>query len=433
MPQFTIASKRDGLELTKNQIFDFIDGVTKGTWESYQTSALLMAIYLKGMTLQETAWLTEAMLHSGDVLTFPDVSQRKIDKHSTGGVGDKISLHLAPMVAACGITVPMVSGRGLGHSGGTLDKLESIPGFNVNLSNHEFKALIASTGLAIMGQTKNLAPADKTLYALRDVTATVESIPLICASILSKKLAEGIDGLVLDVKHGAGAFMKTEEAALELASYLSGVAELLGKPTTVVLTAMDEPLGHCIGNSLEVIESVAFLKGEPAAQDLTEVTYALGAEMLLLGGIAKTKEDAIALLENSISSGRALEKWEEMVLSQHGDLHAPYAIAPYKAEVIIGVEGYIAGIDAYKTALLALELGAGRKKVTDQVDHSVGIQLMRKVGDYTHKGDVVAIIYAATQEQADESAKQLAALMLVQETEPEVKSSITRILQAKTK
>ncbi|MGA2691221.1 MAG: thymidine phosphorylase, partial [Opitutaceae bacterium] len=310
-----IARKRDGAELGREEIRAFVRGATDGSWADYQLSALLMAIYLRGMTQRETQLLTEAMLHSGTVADLSNVPARKADKHSTGGVGDKVSLHLAPMVAACGVAVPMISGRGLGHTGGTLDKLESIPGFRAGLSIEEYRKQVAEIGLCLIGQTAELAPADCRLYALRDVTATVECIPLICASILSKKLASGIDVLVLDVKFGRGAFMKDKARARELAVAITTVAKAMGKPTRAVLTSMDEPLGHGVGNALEVSESIGCLKGE-GSRDLMEVTFAIGVQMLLLAGAAKDDAGAKAKLAQSISSGAALRKFREMVSAQ---------------------------------------------------------------------------------------------------------------------
>jgi pyrimidine-nucleoside phosphorylase len=317
-PQHVIARKRDGGELSREEIGFFVKGAVDGSWADYQLSALLMAIFLKGMTARETAMLTEAMLGSGITADLSAVRQRKADKHSTGGVGDKVSLHLAPMVAACGVAVPMVSGRGLGHTGGTLDKLESIPGFRVGLSIADYARQVGEIGLCLIGQTAELAPADRKLYGLRDVTATVECIPLICASILSKKLAEGIDVLVLDVKFGRGAFMADKARARELAVAITTVAKAMGKPTRAVMTAMDEPLGHAVGNALEVAESIGCLKGQGAA-DLMEVTTVLGAHMLVLAGAAKDTGEARTRLEEGVASGAALGKFRAMVAAQGGD------------------------------------------------------------------------------------------------------------------
>lgn len=317
-PQHVIARKRDGLELEQDQIEAFVRGATDGSWADYQLSALLMAIFLRGLSTRETQILTGAMMRSGTIADLSSVHLPKADKHSTGGVGDKVSIHLAPMVAACGVGVPMVSGRGLGHTGGTVDKLESIPGFKVNLSIAQYRDQLKKIGLSLISQTAELAPADRKLYALRDVTATVESIPLICASILSKKLAEGIDVLVLDVKHGRGAFMKDKARARELALTLTAVARSMGKPARAVLTSMDEPLGRTVGNALEIVECVDCLKGA-GPPDLMEVTWALGEQMLVLAGAAKTVPEARSRLEGALSSGAALAKFRELVAAQGGD------------------------------------------------------------------------------------------------------------------
>ena len=306
-PQHIIARKRDGHALTRDEIQAFVRGATDGSWADYQLSALLMAIFLRGMTPEETAHYTDAMMRSGIVADLSSVPGIKVDKHSTGGVGDKVSILLAPMVVACGVPVPMISGRGLGHSGGTLDKLESIPGFRTDLSLDAYRAQVARIGCALIGQTKDLAPSDKKLYALRDVTATVECIPLICGSILSKKLAEGIDALVLDVKFGRGAFMKTKAEARKLAEALVAVGKAGGKQVRALLTAMDQPLGRTVGNALEVAESIACLRGDGPA-DLMEVTYALGAHMLILGGVAKTEAEAKTKLHRVVADGSALDK-----------------------------------------------------------------------------------------------------------------------------
>ena len=404
-PQHIIARKRDGLALTREEIAAFVRGATDGSWADYQLSAMLMAVVLRGMNAQETANYTEAMMRSGVVADLATVKLPKADKHSTGGVGDKVSLHLAPMIAACGVAVPMISGRGLGHTGGTLDKLESIPGFNVNLSIDAYRAQLEKIGLALIGQTVDLAPADKKLYALRDVTATVESIPLICGSILSKKLAEGIDVLVLDVKFGRGAFMKDKTKARELALALVSVATAMGKPTRAVLTAMEEPLGHTVGNALEVAESIACLRGEGPA-DVMEVTYALGEQMLLLAKVAATKAEARAKLEASIASGAALEKIRELVAAQGGDARvlegaggvARLPQAKFKGALVAERNGFVTGVDALGVALAALRLGAGRVKAEDTIDHAVGFSELVKVGARVTAGDVLAMIHANDEE-----------------------------------
>ena len=397
-PQHIIAKKRDGGVLTGDEIRAFVAGATDGSWADYQLSALLMAIFLRGMNREEMSAYTEAMMHSGVVADLSALSMPKADKHSTGGVGDKVSLHLAPMIAACGVAVPMISGRGLGHSGGTLDKLEAIPGFNVNLSLEDYRAQLDRVGVALIGQTKELAPADKKLYALRDVTATVECIPLICGSILSKKLAEGIDVLVLDVKFGRGAFMKDETAARELAEALVSTATAMNKPTREIMTAMDQPLGRAVGNALEVAESIACLRGEGPA-DTMEVTFALAEQMLLLAKVADTKEEARAKLEKSISSGAALAKFRDLVAAQGGDANvvddpAQLPQAKHKVAITAAQSGYVAEVDAMEVALAALRLGAGRAKAEDAIDPAVGVSDLVKVGERVEADSRLCTIHA---------------------------------------
>ena len=412
-PQHIIAKKRDGLALSREEIAAFVQGATDGSWADYQLSALLMAIYLRGMTPAETALYTEAMMHSGVVADLSSVKYPKADKHSTGGVGDKVSLHLAPMVAACGVAVPMISGRGLGHTGGTLDKLESIPGFRVNLTMTEYRTELEKIGLSLIGQTAELAPSDKKLYALRDVTATVECIPLICGSILAKKLAEGIDVLVLDVKFGRGAFMKEKSQARELALALVSVATAMGKPTRALLTAMDQPLGRAVGNALEVAESIECLKGRGPA-DTMEVTYALAEQMLVLAGVAQSATEARAALARSISSGAALEKFRAMIASQGGDTRVvdePERLpqAKFKIALTATRSGFVQDVDAMGVALAALRLGAGRVKAADGVDHAVGFSELVKVGEPVAAGATLGVIHAN-----DADALAAAQLMLAQ-------------------
>lgn len=397
-PQHIIAKKRDGEVLSREEIGAFVRGATDGSWADYQLSALLMAIYLRGMTPEETALYTEAMMNSGAVADLRSVKLPKADKHSTGGVGDKVSLHLAPMVAACGVAVPMISGRGLGHTGGTLDKLESIPGFRVNLSMAEYRAELEQIGLSLIGQTAELAPSDKKLYALRDVTATVECIPLICGSILAKKLAEGIDVLVLDVKFGRGAFMKDKAKARELAQALVSVATAMGKPTRAVMTAMEQPLGRNVGNALEVIESIECLEGRGPA-DTMEVTYALAEQMLVLAGVAQTAAEARVALERSVSSGAALGKLRAMITAQGGDARVvdePERLPQAKFKVALAAPraGFVQDVDAMGVALAALRLGAGRVKAADGVDHAVGVSDLVKVGELVVAGGPLCVIHA---------------------------------------
>ncbi len=397
-PQHVIARKRDGAELVREEIEAFARGATDGSWADYQLSAFLMACYLRGLTPRETGFLTEAMLRSGVVVDLSEIPARKADKHSTGGVGDKVSLHLAPMVAACGVAVPMISGRGLGHTGGTLDKLESIPGFRVGLSIPEYRAQLGRIGLSLIGQTAELAPADRKLYALRDVTATVECIPLICASILSKKLAEGIDVLVLDVKFGRGAFMKDRARALELAQTLTTVSKAMGKPARALLTSMEEPLGHAVGNAVEVEESIAFLRGA-SSRDLSEVTYALGEQMLLLAGTARDLADARARLKAGIDSGAALSKFRAMVEAQGGDprvVDDPLRLPQASLRRALGSprSGFVQDVDPMGVALAALRLGAGRARAEDPVDPAVGVTSLVKVGDRVAEGGALCQVLA---------------------------------------
>ncbi len=397
-PSSIIARKRDGYALARDEIIAFVGGATDGSWADYQLAAMLMAIFLRGMNAEETAWYTDAMMRSGTVADLSGIPGLKVDKHSTGGVGDKISLPLAPLVAACGVPVPMISGRGLGFSGGTLDKLESIPGFRTALSLDEFRAQVARVGCALIGQTRDLAPADRKLYALRDVTATVECVPLICGSILSKKLAEGIDALVLDVKFGRGAFMPDLTAARELASTLVRVGRASGKRVRALLTRMDQPLGRAVGNALEVAESIACLRGAGPA-DVMEVTRALGSHMLVLGGVAAMEADALARLDAALRSGAAFAKFREIVAAQGGDVRViddpsllPRAkfIEPWPA----ARTGFVAAVDARAVALAAVRLGAGRSRTEDVIDPAVGIAGLAKVGERVAAGQSLAEVHA---------------------------------------
>jgi pyrimidine-nucleoside phosphorylase len=392
-----IHRKRDGHSIPAEELAALVDGFTRGEIPEYQMSAFCMAVFFRGMDGAEVRALTEAMLRSGDVLDLSAIPGAKIDKHSTGGVGDKVSLALAPLAAACGVKVPMISGRGLGHTGGTLDKLEAIPGFRVDLPVEEFTRLVRDVGACLIGQTARLAPADKKLYALRDVTATVESIPLIAASIMSKKLAEGIDGLVLDVKVGSGAFMKTREDARALAAVLCGIGRSMGKKVTALLTAMDQPLGRAVGNALEVAEVVALLQGGGPA-DLRECTVELTAEMLLLAGAAPDAAAARAAVEGAIADGRGLEAFERIVAAQGGDARAirelsrlPRAAGTYP--VPAPADGVVVEIDTEAVGLAAVALGAGRARVEDPVDPAVGILVERKLGDRVSRGEPLCLVH----------------------------------------
>ena len=398
-PQHVIARKRDGRVLANEEIAAFVRGATDGSWEDYQLTAMLMAIYLNGMTAEETAAYTQAMMNSGVVADLSRIRGIKVDKHSTGGVGDKVSLPLAAMVVACGVPVPMISGRGLGHTGGTLDKLESIPGFNVNLSLEAYQKQIAEIGCALIGQTADLAPSDKKLYALRDVTATVECVPLICGSIMCKKLAEGIDGLVLDVKFGRGAFMKDIEKARILAAAMVEIGRAMGKDVRALLTTMDQPLGRAVGNAVEVAESIACLRGEGPA-DLMEVTYALGVEMLLIGQVAQDANEAQAMLEGVVQSGAALNVFRKIIAAQGGDARVcddPDGLLPRAAQRVplqSPKAGIVQDVDAMAVALAALRLGAGRSRAEDPVDHAVGITDLVKVGEAVEIGQPLCVIHA---------------------------------------
>jgi pyrimidine-nucleoside phosphorylase len=385
-----ILSKRDGRPLTRQEIGFFVDGVTAGTLPDYQASALLMAILLRGMTAEETALLTDAMVHSGVRVDLRDIPGVKVDKHSTGGVGDKTSLILAPLAAACGVPVPMMSGRGLGHTGGTLDKLEAIPGFRVNLSLEEMKAALSTIGCAMIGQTAQIAPADRKLYALRDVTGTVESIPLISASIMSKKIAEGIDALVLDVKTGSGAFMKTEADSRRLAESLVAIGNASGVQTEAIITAMESPLGRAVGNAVEVIECLEVLKGG-GPQDLIDVSVELTARMLVLGRVADDLPAATQTVRRAIASGAGLERFRQIIELQGGDPRVvdDYQRLPHVADrhiVTAGRDGFVTALNAELVGRASVALGAGRDRVEDPVDPAVGIMVIAKPGEAVRAG-----------------------------------------------
>lgn len=397
-PVDVIRKKRDGFALSPDEIGSFVRAAATGQdWEPYQLTALLMAIVWRGMTPDEIATLTRLMADSGKRLNLADIPGPKVDKHSTGGVGDKTSLILAPLVAACGANVPMMSGRGLGNTGGTLDKLESIPGFRVNLSEAEFREALRKTRVGMIGQTADVAPADKTLYALRDVTATVECVPLITASILSKKLAEGIDSLVMDVKCGRGAFMKTRDEARTLAQSLVRVAKLNGLHCEALITAMDCPLGRAVGNSLEVIESIETLKGN-GPDDLTELSVILAAGMVRLAGLAATDAEAESKVRTALSSGKGLEVFRAMVEQQGGDPrvvddYSRLPAAPKVYELKSEQSGFVADLDADELGIASMVLGGGRMKASDSVDRAVGIVVRAKPGEEIRAGNSVLSIH----------------------------------------
>ena len=405
-----IRKKRDGGELSRQEIEALVSAYTRGDIPDYQVSAWLMAVVLRGMSRPETAALTDAMLRSGEVLDLSSLAPKKVDKHSTGGVGDKTSLVLAPLAAAAGVAVPMISGRGLGHTGGTLDKLEAIPGFNVNLSVSDFRRILETCGCAMIGQTAEIAPADRKLYALRDVTGTVESPYLICASIMSKKLAEGIDALVLDVKTGSGAFMKSEKDAAFLAELMVETGERMGKQVVALITDMDRPLGNMIGNALEVIEAIEVLRGA-GPEDLRELCLHLAGWMLHLGGVSNTVAEGKQISAQLISSGKALDRFRQMVELQGGDARAiddPHKLpkARHTMQVSIKKAGYIASMQCEQIGTACVILGGGRERKEDSVDPSVGIVLHKKVDDRVDAGEPLATIHYNDEAKA-ERAKRL--------------------------
>ncbi|MHC8516511.1 pyrimidine-nucleoside phosphorylase [Sporosarcina sp. ITBMC105] len=393
-----IEKKRDGEELSKEEIAFFIDGYTNETIPDYQVSALLMAIYFNGMTAEEQGHLTLAMVQSGDQIDLSAINGIKVDKHSTGGVGDTTTLILAPLVAACGVPVAKMSGRGLGHTGGTLDKLEAIEGFHIELTEEQFVKQVNELKLAVIGQSGNLTPADKKLYALRDVTATVNSIPLIASSIMSKKIAAGANAIVLDVKTGDGAFMKTIEDAEALANSMVAIGEQVGRHTMAVISDMSQPLGYAIGNALEVKEAIDTLQGE-GPEDLTELCYVLGSKMIVAGGKAESEEEARQMLEAVIQDGSALELFGRMIEEQGGDskiIHDPslLAQADFQIEVPAPKSGTISQMDADDIGVAAMMLGAGRATKEDTIDLAVGIVLTKKIGDAVVEGEPLAIIHS---------------------------------------
>jgi pyrimidine-nucleoside phosphorylase len=391
-PALIIAKKRDGLALSHEEIAAFVEGFSRGKIPDYQMAALAMATYLRGMTTEETAALTDAMLLSGERLQWRAGGSPKVDKHSTGGIGDKTSLILAPLLACCGLTVPMISGRGLGATGGTLDKLEAIPGFRTNLSLAEIHEITERVGCVISGASAEIAPADKKLYALRDVTATVPSIPLITASIMSKKLAESLDALVLDVKFGSGAFMKSIDDARKLAHSLVETGRRMGVKTTALLTDMNQPLGRMAGNLVEVHEAIATLEGR-GPSDLWECTRELGVELLLMTGRANSRPSAQQMLEAEISSGRALAKFREMVAAQGGNLDR--LPLPGEAHRIgLNWAGYVHSIDTEWLGIAIIELGGGRKVMSDEIDHSVGLEMLVRIGDRIEAAQPVIRVFS---------------------------------------
>jgi pyrimidine-nucleoside phosphorylase len=425
-PQDVIRKKRDGESLTTEEITFFIEGVTQGTIADYQTSALLMAIYLNGMNDAEQEALTQAMLHSGNTLDFSDIAKPKADKHSTGGVGDKTSLLIAPMVAACGVCVPMISGRGLGHTGGTLDKLESIPGYRVDLSAGEFERVLQDVGYAMSGQTAELAPADKKMYALRDATSTVEAIPLIVASIISKKGAAGLDAMVIDVKVGSGAFMREEDRAKALAHALVRTGNSCGIRTRALLTDMNQPLGRAVGNSLEVKECVELLRGEgdEGARPVMELSLELSAHMLVLSHVDDSLESARVRLERIVDSGAALECFRKSVEAQGGDPRVcddPEKILPLVTEsfkVESARSGFVTQVNTTEIGHAIAAIGGGRVRIDDTIDPSVGFIVEARIGDPIGADKLLGTVYCRDESKAREAATRIQAAYEIEDQPP---------------
>lgn len=425
-----IAKKRDKKELSKEEIEYFIKNYTNGNVTDYQAAALVMAIYLNGMTKEETTYLTIAMANSGDVLDLSELGI-VVDKHSTGGVGDKITIILMPIMAALGVVVAKMSGRGLGFTGGTADKLESIPGYKTNISEEEFRKNVKEIGISLITQTVNLAPADKKLYALRDTISCTDSIPLIASSIMSKKIAAGANKVVLDVTCGSGAFMKNKEEAVKLSNVMKQIGELAGKETICIITNMNEPLGNAVGNSLEMIETINSLKGN-MPEDVKQVVFELGSYILKLAGKGKNIEENKIKIENCINSGKAYKKFIELVQRQGGDISycentEKFEKARYQ-ESITFEEGYISKIDAERIGKIACYLGAGRIKKEDKIDMSAGIKINKKVGDYTKKEDIVATLYSNSKEKIEEAKEMIKQAIIITDKQVEKEKMILGII-----
>ena len=429
-----IRKKRDSGEHSRDEIDFLISGYTRGEIPDYQMSAWLMATWIRGLSRAETAALTEAMLHSGEVVSFPEIAGKKVDKHSTGGVGDKTSLILAPIVAAGGLHVPMISGRGLGHTGGTLDKLEAIPGFNSALTLAGFRRVLGECGMALIGQTAEIAPADKKIYALRDVTSTVENVGLICASIMSKKLAEGIDALVLDVKTGSGAFIEKEEDSVRLAELMVETAQRMGKKAVALITDMDQPLGRLAGHSHEVIESLEVLKGRGAA-DLRDLSRELSAWMLYLGERTKSVDEGRKLAQKLLASGEALEKFHRGIALQGGDARVvdDYSILPQaknRAEVKSTTSGFLAATNCMEFGVALAMLGGGREKKEDKIDPGVGLEFHKRIGDRVSAGETLVTIFYNSDTKLAEAKQRIQESFSITSQRPEPKKLIRRLVGA---
>jgi len=433
LPYELIEKKQHGNELTEQEIQYFVRGFTSGEIPDYQMSAFLMAVYFQGFSDVETTALVDTMLHSGSTIDLTDLSGYKVDKHSTGGVGDKVSLILAPLVAAAGVKVPMISGRGLGHTGGTLDKLEAIPGFNTEYTLQEFRQQVDDIDVCIMSQNDNIVPADKKMYALRDVTSTVRSIPLICASIMSKKIAEGINGLVLDVKTGLGAFIPEYEQTKALAQRLVAIGREFDLDITAVITDMNQPLGNRIGNWSEVVESVEALQGK-GPNDLMELTIELCAHMILMAEEADSIDEAKETLNDLIDSGKALDKFYEFVEAQHGDVSAvqnleKYPKSQYTREVKAAQDGIVQSIDSYRLGMTSVSLGAGRQQMDDVIDPKAGITLYKKIGDTVKTGEVIAEFYTDKESVLESAAGKIQTSFEIGENEVDPPELIHEIIE----
>ncbi|HUF04892.1 MAG TPA: thymidine phosphorylase [Aridibacter sp.] len=436
-PQDIIARKRDGGRLNEAEIRAFIDGVTDGSWADYQITALIMAMFLNELDFEEQSLITRAMLYSGEVLEFPDIDRPIADKHSTGGVGDKTSLLVAPMAAACGLAVPMISGRGLGHTGGTLDKLESIPGYTVDLPVEDFKRIVKECGFAMSGQTARIAPADKRIYALRDATATVPTIPLIVASIMSKKLAEGLEALVLDVKTGNGAFMKDLDSARRLAGEMVRTGEAFGVRTRALITNMGRPLGRYVGNICEVYESLKIMRGEadPLMEPAIELSSELASHMLVLGGLAPSHDEAREKIDEALASGSVFEKFSRNIELQNGD--ASICDDPEKliakglveGEVKAPISGFVTEIDTLAVGNVVNEIGGGRAKAEDGIDHSVGLRSETTTGDRVSKGDTLAVVFCRDEITAKNAVQKLQAAYRIADDPNESSDLILEVIQ----
>ncbi len=430
-----IEKKKKGGILTKEEIKFLVDSLMDGTAHDYQISAWLMAVYFKSLTEEETAYLTEAMINSGEVVDLGELTDSTVDKHSTGGVGDKVTITLIPLLAAAGVPVAKLSGRGLGHTGGTIDKLESIPGFNTQLTISDLIEQVKKINVAIGAQTQNLTPADGKLYALRDVTATVDSMPLIASSVVSKKIASGAKNIILDVKYGSGAFMKTPEDAVELSKLMVNIGKILNKSITAVITSMEEPLGRAVGNSLEIIESIEFLKGNIKTGDVADLTYSFASIALLQLGLFESQQEAKEHLRELVESGKALEKFRELIKAQNGnpdiiDNYDLFDLPSYKIECESKKNGYVHNIDAYKIAYGCKILGAGRDRKTDPIDYSVGIYLNKKSGELVNKGDILYTIYSNNPDKTKIAQKYCDEAFVINESKPVHNSMIYKIIRA---